>query len=182
MRRRGGVQRRRVIFIGVEGKSDRAFVQFLQRVCDEEGLHLHLDVKPGSGGDSLQVVDHARRRLNRHLDRRALKARLVLLDSDRIAQDRLAGRDAVAEASRLKLDVVLMTPNLEGLLVRLHEGYEARTIGPNDVETQLRSLWPQYNKGSLSSDQLRRRFALADLKRAARHDPELRKLLDTLGL
>ena len=55
MGRRGGIQRRRVIFIGVEGKSDRAFVNFLARVCDDAGLHLHLDVKPATGGDSVAV-------------------------------------------------------------------------------------------------------------------------------
>ena len=182
MRRRGGVERRRVIFIGVEGKSDRAFVRFLQRVCDEAGLHLHLDVKSATGGDSLQVVDHARRRLVRHPDRRSLKVRLVLLDSDRLEQDRRAGRDALAEASRRRLEVVLMTPNLEGLLVRLHEGHETHRIGAGDAEVQLRRLWPEYDKGSLSADQLTGRFTLADLTRAVRHDPQLRKLLDALGL
>ena len=182
MRRRGGVQRRRVIFIGVEGKSDRAFVQFLRRICDEEGRHLHLDVKSATGGDSLRVVDHARRRLVRHPDRRSLTARLVLLDSDRIEEDRRAGRDALAEASRWRLDVVLMTPNLEGLLVRLHQGRETQAIGAGDAEGQLQRLWPEYDKGSLSADQLKRRFTLLDLTRAARHDPQLRRLLDALGL
>ena len=56
MRRRRSVEPRRVIFIGVEGESDRAFVQLLQRCCDREGRHLHLLVKPGSGGDSVSVV------------------------------------------------------------------------------------------------------------------------------
>jgi len=96
VRHRSGVRVRRVIFVGVEGKSDGALVQFLQRVSDDLRLHLHLDVKQGSGGDSLQVVDQARRRLERHPARRMLKARLVLLDADRIEQDRKAGRDASA--------------------------------------------------------------------------------------
>ena len=181
MRRRGGVERRRVVFIGVEGKSDRAFVQFLSRVCDEAGLHLHLNVKPATGGDSLKVVDHARRRLKR-LDLRTIRRRFVLLDSDRIEQDKRAGQDALAAASRVKLEVVLVTPNLEGLLVRLHEGHEARVIVANDAERQLRRLWPEYQKGTLGADQLKRRFQLSDLKRAARHDPELRKLLVALEL
>ena len=56
MRRRRSVEPRRVIFIGVEGESDRAFVQFLQRCCDGEGRRLHLRMKPGSGGDSVSVV------------------------------------------------------------------------------------------------------------------------------
>ena len=182
MRRRGGVERRRVVFIGVEGKSDRAFVQFLSRVCDEAGLHLHLKVTPATGGDSLKVVDHANRRLMRHPDRRTIRRRLVLLDSDRLEQDKRAGQDALAAASRGKLEVVLVTPNLEGLLVRLHEGHEARVLVANDAERQLRKLWPEYDKGTLSADLLKRRFDLSDLRRAASHDPGLRKLLAALEL
>ena len=182
MRRRGGVQRRRVVFIGVEGKSDRAFVAFLGRVCDDENLHLHLDVKPANGGDSVAVVEEAGRRLKRHPDPRAISKRLELLDADRIEADRAAGRDARAAASKWRLEIVLMTPNLEGLLVRLHEGREARSIAAGDAERQLRKLWPEYGKGSLSADQLKRRFTLANLKRAAHHDEELQKLLGILGL
>ena len=77
---------------------------------------------------------------------------------------------------------MLMTPNLEGLLVRLHEGHEARSIAAGDAERQLRKLWGEYGKGSLSADQLKRRFTLTDLKRVAHHDEELQKLLGTLGL
>ena len=75
-----------------------------------------------------------------------------------------------------------MTPNLEGLLVRLHEGHETREIAARDAEGQLRKLWPEYTKGLLSAEELKRRFTLADLRRAARHDGELRNLLRALGL
>ena len=54
------------------------------------------------------------RRLRRHPDRRSISDRLVLLDSDRIVTDRAAGRDARVTASKWGLEVVLMTPNLEG--------------------------------------------------------------------
>ena len=53
MRRSRPVEPRRVIFIGVEGPSDRAFVRFLDRCSDRERLHLHLDVKPANGGDTV---------------------------------------------------------------------------------------------------------------------------------
>ena len=98
--RRGGVRRRGVVFIGVEGKSDGAFVRFLGHICDEKRLHLHLDVKLASGGDSLAVVEEARRRLRKHPDPRSISKRLVLLDSDRMETDLAAGRDARAKASK----------------------------------------------------------------------------------
>ena len=182
MRRPGGVQRRRIVFIGVEGKSDRALVRFLGDVCDNEGLHLHLDVKPATGGDSVAVVEAARRRLKRHPDSRSISRRLVLLDADRVETDRAAGRDARARAVNSRIEVVLVVPNLEGLLVRLHKGCETRFVPARDALRQLRKLWPEYRKGTLSAEQLRRRFTLADLRRAARHDEEMRKLLEALGL
>ncbi|WP_420449570.1 hypothetical protein [Candidatus Palauibacter sp.] len=76
----------------------------------------------------------------------------------------------------------MMTPNLEGLLVRLHEGRETHVIAPRDAERQLRAHWPEYHKGSLRTDHLQRRFTVTDLRRTAGSDAELRKLLGILGL
>ena len=84
LRRPNPVEPKQVIFIGVEGKSDRAFAQFLQRCCDEECLHLHVDIETGHGGDSVVVVQEAARHLTRHPGKQDISAKLVLLDSDRI--------------------------------------------------------------------------------------------------
>ncbi len=179
--RRYRVERRRVIFIGVEGVSDRAFVTFLQNCCDEKGLHLHLNTKPADGGDSVVVVEEAARYLNRHPGRRDISARLVLLDSDRIRQDKQAGLDAQGVASEKNLKIIFLHPNLEGLLLRLHKGHESRKI-VNNAMAELKKVWPQYSKKQLTADQLSRRFALSDLQRAARHDNELKRLLEILDL
>lgn len=104
--RRPPVKPRRVIFIGVEGKSDRAFARFLQRCCDQAGLHLHLAIKTGHGGDSVDVVKETTRHLTKHSDKRDISAKLVLLDSDRIEHDRQAGRDAQAVASESGLEII----------------------------------------------------------------------------
>ncbi len=176
------VEPRRVIFIGVEGKSDRAFAQFLQFRCNGEGLHLHLNVTTGSGGDSVSVVQEADRRLKRHPGRRDISHRLVLLDWDRHAQDVKAGRDARAVASKAKLEIIFQKPNLEGLLLRLHQGHESREIAAGNSMAELRKVWPEYHKSLLTADQLNRCFTVSDLRRAARHDQGLRRLLDVLGL
>ena len=178
--RRYRIEPRRVIFIGVEGPSDRAFVRFLQICCDEKGLHLHLDTKSADGGDSVVVVEEAARYLNRHSGKRDIKDRLVLLDSDRIRQDKQAGRDAQSVAAKENLKLIFVRPKLEGLLLRLHEGHERRKIG-NNAMAELRKVWPEYSK-QLTADQLRQRFALADLRHAAQYDSELKKLLEILGL
>ena len=181
MRRRRSVKPRRVIFIGVEGESDRAFAQFLQRCCEGEGRHLHLIVKPGTGGDSVSVVEEAIRHLARHPAKRDIGKRLVLLDRDRIEQDLKAGRNAQTAASGWNLKILFQDPNLEGLLFRLHPGCERRTIAAGDAMTELRKVWPEYRKPP-TADQLSRRFTLSDVRRAARHDEELQELLAILGL
>lgn len=174
------VKRRRVVFIGVEGRSDRAFATFLQRRCDEKGLHLHLIIKAGNGGDSVSIVEDAARYLKRHSGKKDIGDKLVLLDSDRIVQDRHAGRDVQNVASKEKLEIIFFSPNLEGLLLRLHRGYENRQITGNAMR-ELRKVWPEYSK-KLTADQLDPRFGLSDLVRAARYDKGLQRLLEILGL
>ena len=181
MRRRRPVEPRRVIFIGVEGESDRAFVRFLQRCCESEGRRLHLIVKPGNGGDSVSVVEEAGRHLARHSARRDIGDRLVLLDRDRIEQDLKARRDAQAAASGWNLKIIFQDPNLEGLLFRLHPGCEQRRIAAGDARAELRKVWPEYRKPP-TADQLSRRFTLSHVWRAARRDEELQRLLEVLGL
>ena len=182
MPRRRLVEPRQVICIGVEGRNDRAFAQFLQFCCDSEGLHLHLNVTTGSGGDTVTVVQETARRLKIHPSRRDISHKLVLLDRDRHPQDVKAGRDAQAVASRSKLEIIFQNPNLEGLLLRLHQGHESREIAADNSITELRKVWPEYSKSSLTADQLKPRFTVSDLRRAARYDEGLRRLLEILGL
>lgn len=181
MRRRHTIEPRRVVFIGCEGESEQAFARFLGHCCDAAGLHLHLDVKSMHGGDSLAVVKEAGRYLARHPGRRDIDARLVLLDQDRMKDDRRAGRDAERAASNHKLDVIVQNPNLEGVLLRLHAGHEQRRVAARGALAELRKVWPEYRKPP-SADSLVERFAPSDLWRAARHDDQLRRLLDVLGL
>ncbi|MCY4646969.1 MAG: hypothetical protein OXE73_08850 [Gammaproteobacteria bacterium] len=106
----------------------------------------------------------------------------MMLDADRIQEDLKVNRDAFACAHKWGLKVILQKPNLEGVLIRLHEGHEQSSIDPRSAERRLRRLWPAYKKGSLTADQLQQRFSLRDLQRAERHDEQLRRLLKILGL
>lgn len=180
-RRRHAIEPRRAVFIGCEGESERAFARFLGRCCEAEGLHLHLDVKSMHGGDSLSVVEKAGRYLARHPGRRDIGVRLVLLDQDRMKDDRRAGRDAERTASTHGFKVIVQDPNLEGMLLRLHAGHEQRRVAARGAWAELRRVWPEYNKPP-SADSLIERFTPSDLWRAARHDDQLRRLFDVLGL
>ena len=179
MARRRPVPLRRRIFVGVEGASERSFMTWLQRLCDREELHLHLDVRVCGGGDSLAVVQFARREYERRSrDYAAYENGFVVLDADRLEQDFASGRGP-PELSELKQ--IYLQPNLEGLLLRLHSGRENRRPTAQQAVAELGRLWPDYRKPA-SASMLERRFALADLQRAARHDSGLRLLLEELGL
>ena len=181
MRRRGRIEPRRIIFIGVEGPSERALVQFLAHCCDEAGLHLHLQVKPATGGDTFAVVEEAKRHLERHPARKEIRRRLVLLDRDRLDQDVNAGRDPRTLARKVDIELVFQEPNIEGLLLRLHPRRAHRRVSARDALGELRKVWPDYRKPP-TTHQLKQRFSVSDIRRAARHDRELKKLLTVLGL
>ena len=133
--RRRPVRPRRSFFIAGEGQSERPFARFLQHLCDEAGLHVHLDIKPQDGGGSVAVIEQAGRWLKRNRSGREYQARLVLLDRDRIEAEPQEGIQARSVAARYKLEIVFQDPNLEGLLVRLHTGQEQRRIAASDSES-----------------------------------------------
>ena len=181
MRRRRPVEPRRVVFIGVEGESERAFIRFVERCCRDEGLHLSVSIKLTRGGDSVSVVDEAGRHLARREGTREIENRLVLLDKDRIEEDQKAGRDARAAAAKWDLQLIFQHPLHEGLLLRAASGTRAAQGQGTGALKELRRVWPDYRKPVTAND-LTRRFSLSDLRQAARYDAELRRLLAVLGL
>ena len=172
---------RRAILVAVEGESDRVFVQFLGELCRDARLHVHLDIHVADGGDSLGVVEAAQRGHRRHAGTRTLASRVVLADSDRRAADVSAGRDAQATAEKHGIELIWMTPNLEGLLLRLHPGCENRWPIAKRATTELRKQWPKYRKPP-SRTALVKRFGIEDVRRASKYDDELARLLRVLKL
>ena len=175
--------RRRRIFVGTEGESERSFAAWLKQLCDEAApSRVHLDVSLGHGGDGQRVVEDAvgeyRRRSTRH---GKFSDALVLLDADRLEDDRRHGRDPADAVRGTDLRLVLLRPNLEGVLARLHRGYEARRFSARDAARILHAEWPEYRKPA-SAYELRRRFGLGDMRRASAFDAELREILEVLGL
>ncbi len=155
---------------------------WLQGLCDEHGLHLHLDVVVAGGGDTRQIVEFAvdhRRRRNESRSRD--EGALVFLDADRLAQDKANGRDPETVAGRERLQLVYLRVNLEGLLVRFHAGCETHYPGATEARSRLEQLWPKYLK-PMSAAALGQRFGLDHLRRAAAYDPGLRDALALLGL
>lgn len=179
MPRRGSIRKRERMFAGAEGQSERSLTTWFQRICNNEGLHLHLDAQVCGGGDSRAVVEFAERRYRLRTERFGRYSDgLVLLDKDRLEQDRRSGRSPVS-GGRLKR--IWLRPNLEGLLLRLHPGHESRFLAAERAEEELKKLWLDYKK-PCPADSLEQRFDLVDLRRAAHHDADLALLLELLGL
>lgn len=181
MRRRCLVTPRLPISFGVEGTSEQAFVKFLQQLCDDHERDLSLACAKGSGGNTVTVVREANRSLQRRSGRQQYKERLVLLDRDRVAEDREAGLNAEITASKRGFSLIYQDPNFEGVLIRLHRGWEEKKVRKGTERARLQKLWPEYRKPP-TAYQLIRQFGLEDLQRAAQHDNELARLLTILGL
>lgn len=166
------------IFVGAEGAGEQGFVRWLRGLVESRGIRLHLDVFVVGGGDSLVLVEAAIRRRDRG---ERYRASLLPLDEDRLVVDGQRGVAAIRAAQTSNLHLIVQRPNQEGLLLRLFSGDEQRFAAPAMARRELLQRWPEYHKPVNAVD-LARRFLLEDLRRAARFDVDLSRLLGLLGL
>lgn len=182
VRQRSRFPKRKRVFIGAEGESERSLAKFLGTLCDEQDLSFYLDIVVCGGGDSLAVTEHAVREYRR---RKRLYGSFstawILLDYDRLEQDMRSGRNPEPKADAENLKLVYLKPNIEGVLLRFQLGQEKRLPTANNAERKLRRFWPEYHKPA-SAEKLRKRFGIEDVRRAARYDSELLWMLEKLTL
>lgn len=181
MARRRTVPKRRRIFVGAEGESERSLAKWLGDLCQEDGLHVHLDIRVCGGGDSLGIVEYSVEQYRQRQRHGPFSAALVLLDADRVEDDRSRGRDPLMALGSEELSLIYLRPNIEGLLFRLHRSHESRFVSAREAKRMLQGLWPGYAK-PISAEVLGRRFESNDLWRVAQHDTDLRQALQLLGL
>lgn len=174
--------KRKRVFIGAEGESERSLAKLLGTLCNEQGLSFYLDIVVCGGGDSLAVTEHAVREYRK---RKRLygsfSTACILLDYDRLEQDMRSGRNPEPKANTENLKLVYLKPNIEGVLLRFHPGQEKRQPTANNAERRLRKFWPEYHKPA-SAEKLRKRFGIEDIRRAALYDNGLRWILEKLTL
>lgn len=174
--------RRKRIFVGAEGQSERSLAKWLKILCEEQGINFHFDITVSNGGDSLAITEHAVYEYRRRTRTRGkFSGGLILLDSDRLQQDIQSGRDPEPKANSQNLKLVYLKPNFEGLLVRLHVGREKQLPAADEAKRNLQRLWQSYRKPA-SAEELHRRFRIEDVRRAAMYDSNLRWMLEKLGL
>lgn len=184
-RHRASILRRRRVFAGCEGESERGYIAWLQQVLDVQRRDTHLEavlLKPGAG-DPPAVIDLALRRLverERAVGER-YRMRLVLLDADR-RDEAPERRDAALHRARAAgLRLIWQEPCHEAFLLRHLPGRAAHRPPTSALAgAALQSLWPDYAKG-MSAARLAARLGLADLRRALRVEATLRAFLAALG-
>jgi len=175
------IKKRTRFFVAVEGESEQSFVTWLQILSQRE-LHIHLDGFPLDGGGFKSMLEKAVRLLKRHRKTAgAYQDCFLVLDGDRAEQGDWPIEKLRREAAKHKITVCVQNPNHEGLLFRMLPGMEREIPDAASAATKLKSRWPNYQK-PVNARTLGRQFTLDDLLRVASVDPDLKALLNKIGL
>lgn len=176
------IRQRKRIYIAVEGEGEQAFIKFLQHLSDQNGLHIHLDCVPLSGGGYKSMLKKAIHNRSRR-ERNTAKDSILLVDGDRAdkSDDGWTLEKLLSEATKKKFTVCLQNPNQEGLLLRMIPGNERLQPHATTAHKLLQKEWDDYQKPT-DAHTLKSKFSLEDLLRAARVDEELKRLLRIIGL
>ncbi len=176
------IQQRTPFFFAVEGESEQSLVKWYQSLCDQQGLHLHLDPQNLSGGGYKSMLEKA----VLLQERKGAKQSFLLVDSDRsLSQgrdDSWSIDDLKRKAHKEDILVCAHHPNIEGFFLRLFSGNEHLEPLPKEAEKLLRKKeWPDYEKPE-NAKRIGEKFTLKDLLRLAKVEPDLKALLSILGL
>lgn len=178
------VVRRKRIFIAVEGEGEQSFVKWLQDLCNQHQLPIHLDTRVLGGGGYKHMLEKALRLQKRDKDSKTkAKTSILLVDGDR-EQHKDDGWTLVElkhQATKNSFELCIQHPNQEGVFLRMHPGQENKQPDLSTVKDELIKLWPQYVK-PVDANTLKAKFCLKDLYRLVDLDSELKKLLQIIGL
>ena len=144
-------------------------------------MNVHLDGLPLGGGGYKSMLEKAFRLHTRHSRNGAYKACFLIVDGDRADQGDWSIEKLRREAAKAGFTVCVQNPNHEGLLLRMMPGMERDIPDAAATNTKLKKQWPNYNK-PMNAHALGRQFSIDDLLRAANQDPDLKTLLETIGL
>lgn len=172
------------IFVACEGESENAFRAWLQDLCDEYRLFVHLDGARLQGGDPLALVQRAlkRRWESQRKAGAGHRRSLLFIDSDRLDDSSARSREASELAEAQGLFLIRQVPCFEAVLLRLHLNHEREfPMTAQEAQRRLAQLWPEYGK-PMTRYRLAARFSVADLQRLAAADEQIRSLLEILGL
>ena len=170
MRGGRGFPPKRVIFVGCEGDSERAFVVLVQRYCDDAGHNVHLKTWVGGGGDSLAVVDGMVRHLNRasFTTRDRDEVRIARRGPHGLRSQERSGRTGERPQGRHRpLSSCSRTRKVcccDSTPARSNAGFRQTKRNASSGNSG------GTNKKPPNANDLQNRFSMDDLRRAARYD------------
>ena len=166
----------RVIYAGVEGASEQAFLKWIERLCDDRDIRVRFKIQNCNGGSPKQIVgETVKVRPTRAL---AINS-IILLDKDRLSDHE--ERELQQLADKQKITLIIQRPNFEGIMLRLNPGEEPKQPPPEAVKIMLRKFWQDYEKPPAARE-LAARFGFENLEALARYDEDLATLLRLVGL
>lgn len=180
---RRSLQKKKLVLLGCEGKSERAYAALLNRFVYEADLPVQIQSRSlEHAGDPLSRVKLLLKKIR--IEGKQFQWMGILLDSDQIQGERAGSR--AREARRLArehdINLVWQNPCHEGLLLRHMPGQEKiQPVNCADAKKKLVAVWREYRKPMIA-EQLSNRIRLEDVQRAARTEPDLKKLLQATGL
>ena len=168
------MQKRKLILLGCEGKSERAYAALLNQFVREADLPVQ--IRPLSRVRLLLIKTRT--------DRKQYPWMGILLDSDQVQSGHsdLRAREAHRLAKEHGINLIWQDPCHEGLLLRhMPRQEKIQPVNCIDAQRKLVAIWDNYQK-PMNANQLARRIGLEDVQRVARAEPDLKKLLQATGL
>ena len=176
-------QKKKLILLGCEGKSERAYAALLNQFVHEAGLSVQIrPLNLESAGAPLSRVQLLLKKTR--TDRKQYPWMGILLDADQIQGGHSASRahDTRHLAEKHDINLIWQNPCHEGLLLRHMPGQDKiQPVNCIDAQRKLVTIWDKYQK-PMNANQLSQRISLEDVQRAARAEPDLEKLLKATGL
>jgi hypothetical protein len=182
MNRRPRIERRARIFLGCEGESEQAYGAFLQRLADGCELRVHIlpaNLRPA--GDPLALSEKAVKVFAAEEKKGGFAAKAILLDQDRLEDHSDRGKRALNLLRIEGFITIWQRPDHEGFLLRHFVRHDRDDPPRGESMSALQSVWPSYRK-NMPAAELMKTLSLTEVNRAAVVVPELRRLLELIGI
>ena len=183
-RQRQTIVRRRPVFLGCEGESERAYAQVIADLIRQRVKDVHLEVMllgPGAGSPLAKI--HKTLKLIESYERKRSEfwRKFVLIDYDLAEHDEKLRTETSELATSNGIMLIWQRPCHEAFLLRhLPNCADQKPQSPTQSIKELVAIWPQYRK-SMTRYQVARRIDSASLERARSVESELHHFLNMLG-
>lgn len=171
------------IFVGCEGASERSYAAWLQILCNERNVSVHLDIHDlGQAGSPIAAFERAGKIISREQKNKdKYSHKIILIDTDWLAETQQKTQ-CEEQARRLGLIIIWQHPCHEAFLLRHFLGCEHdQPATTAESISRLKQLWPDYKKNT-SAHKIQQRLTIEGALSVAQNLPQFRDFLNIIGL